>query len=119
MKPVYCFTPEELEEHDNKIAESTANKALEMFWEKLQEKEAPEWVSIPWIVENHYCGITNSQSYNRWRKEILNDPNVPYNSIIRKVPGHRPEINRKRFKEWIKEYKANKTKDVRQRMGVI
>ena len=116
MEPAYYFTEAELLKHDQHIAKQTAIETVKAMWDKQREENIPEWVSINWIVENRYCGIKSKSAYQRWRTKILHDDPE---GIIRKLPKHRPEINARRFKQWIDQYKAGQNKDVRQRMGVI
>ena len=117
MEPAYYFTEAELLKHDQHIAKQTAIETVKAMWDKQREENTPEWVSINWIVENHYCDISSKSAYQRWRTKILRDDQE--GKIIRKLPKHRPEINARRFKQWIDQYKADQNKDVRQRMGVI
>lgn len=117
MEPAYYFTESELLKHDQHIAKQTAIETVKAMWEKQREENMPEWVSIGWIVENHYCGIRSRSTYQRWRKLILRDD--PEGKIIRKLPNHQPEINAKLFEQWFDQYKQEKNKDIRQRLGVV
>lgn len=116
-KAVYMFDRDELEAHDKKLIEETAVRTVKAMKDYIFKEPTPEWVSINWIVNNRYCGISSKSAYQRWRTKILRDD--PEGKIIRKLPKHRPEINARRFKQWIDQYKADQNKDVRQRMGVI